>query len=39
MARELLAHNKPVFDQLHPNIYGAAAGLVAWSRRYFLVTL
>ena len=30
MSRELVAHNKPVFDQLHPNIYGAAVGLVAW---------
>jgi hypothetical protein len=30
MARELVAHNKPVFDQLHPNIYGAAVGLVVW---------
>jgi len=30
MARELVAHNKPVFDELHPRIYGAAVGLVAW---------
>ena len=30
MSRELVAHNRPVFDQLHPNIYRAAAGLVAW---------
>lgn len=30
MSRELVAHNKPVFDQLHPAIYGAAVGLVAW---------
>jgi len=30
MSRELVAHNKPVFDQLHPRIYGAAVGLVAW---------
>jgi hypothetical protein len=30
MAKELVAHNKPVFDQLHPTIYGAAVGLVAW---------
>ncbi len=30
MARELVAHNKPVFDQLHPNVYKAAVGLVAW---------
>ena len=31
MSRELVAHNKPVFDQLHPRIYGTAVGLVAWS--------
>jgi len=30
MSRELVAHNRPVFDHLHPKIYGAAAGLVAW---------
>ncbi|CAN7719183.1 hypothetical protein LJR220_007148 [Bradyrhizobium sp. LjRoot220] len=30
MARQLIAHNKPVFDQLHPNIYGIAVGFVAW---------
>jgi hypothetical protein len=30
MSRELIAHNKPVFDQLHPRIYGAAVGLIAW---------
>ena len=30
MSRELLAHNKPTFDHLHPSIYGAAVGLVAW---------
>jgi hypothetical protein len=30
MSRELVAHNKPVSDQLHPNIYMAAVGLVAW---------
>lgn len=30
MSRELVAHNKPVFDQLHPRIFGAAVGLVAW---------
>jgi hypothetical protein len=30
MSRELVAHNKPVFDQLHPRIYGAAIGLVVW---------
>ncbi|HEY3791702.1 MAG TPA: hypothetical protein VGM09_07715 [Bradyrhizobium sp.] len=30
MARELVAHNKPVFDQLHPTIYAAEIGFVAW---------
>jgi hypothetical protein len=30
MPRELVTHNKPVFDQIHPNIHGAAVGLVAW---------
>lgn len=30
MSRDLVAHNKPVFDQLHPKIYGAAVGLVTW---------
>jgi hypothetical protein len=30
MNRESVAHNKPVFDQLHPNVYGAAVGLVVW---------
>ena len=30
MSRELVAHNKPVFDQLHPKIYAGAIGLVAW---------
>jgi hypothetical protein len=30
MSRELAAHNKPVFNHLHPKIYGAAAGLIAW---------
>jgi hypothetical protein len=30
MSRELVAHNKPVFDQLHPRIYGTAVGLIAW---------
>jgi hypothetical protein len=29
MTRELVPHNRPVFDQLHPNVYRAAAGLVA----------
>jgi hypothetical protein len=30
VSRELVAHNKPVFDQLHPKIYAGAIGLVAW---------
>ena len=30
MSRELVTHNRPAFDQLHPKIYGTAAGLVAW---------
>jgi hypothetical protein len=30
MARDLVAHNKPVFDQLHPMIYAAKIGLVVW---------
>jgi hypothetical protein len=30
MSKELVAHNRPVFDHLHPTIYGAAAGLIAW---------
>jgi hypothetical protein len=30
MSRELTAHNRPVFDQLHPKVYGAAVSLVAW---------
>ena len=30
MKRELVAHNKPVFHYLHPKIYGAAVGLIAW---------
>src|ERR1700752_1701004 len=29
MTRELVPHNRPVFDQLHPNIYKAAVVLVA----------
>jgi hypothetical protein len=28
MIRELARHNRPVFDQLHPNVYKAAVGLV-----------
>src|SRR5258708_2771847 len=30
MTRELVPHNRPVFDQLHPIVYKAAVGLVAW---------
>jgi hypothetical protein len=30
MSRELVAHNRPVFDELHPKVYGAAVGLIAW---------
>lgn len=30
MSRELVAHNRPRFDQLHPIVYGAAVCLVAW---------
>jgi hypothetical protein len=30
MTRDLVARNKPVFDQLHPNIYRIAIGLVVW---------
>ena len=30
MSKELVAHNKPVYDHLHPNVYAAAIGLVAW---------
>lgn len=30
MSRELVVHNKPVFDQLHPRIWGTAVGLIAW---------
>ncbi len=29
MSRELVPHNRPIFDQLHPNVYKAAVGLVA----------
>jgi hypothetical protein len=29
MARELVAHNKPVFDQLHPNMLPLGAGHLA----------
>ena len=30
MTREPVAHNRRVFDQFHPGIYGGAVGLVAW---------
>ena len=30
MSREPVAQNKPVFDRLHPKIYAAAVGLIAW---------
>jgi hypothetical protein len=30
MSRELIAHNRPVFDHLHPRVYAGAIGLVAW---------
>ncbi|WGS20293.1 MULTISPECIES: hypothetical protein [unclassified Bradyrhizobium] len=30
MSRELTAHNRPVYDELHPYVYGLATGLVAW---------
>ena len=30
MSRDLVAHNKPVYDQLHPKIYAIAVGLIAW---------
>jgi hypothetical protein len=30
MSKELVAHNRPVFDHLHPNIYMSAVALVAW---------
>jgi hypothetical protein len=30
MARDLVDHNKPVFDVLHPRIYAVAVGLVVW---------
>ena len=31
MSRELVAHNKPVFDQLHPRVYAGVIALVVWS--------
>jgi hypothetical protein len=30
MSRDIDAHNKPVFDELHPRIYAVAAGLLVW---------
>jgi hypothetical protein len=30
MKQDLVTSNHPVFDQLHPKIYAAASGLVAW---------
>jgi Na+-translocating ferredoxin:NAD+ oxidoreductase RnfD subunit len=30
MSKELVVRNTPVFHQIHPGIYGAAVGLVAW---------
>jgi hypothetical protein len=30
MKQDLAVSNRPVFDQLHPKIYGAAVGLIAW---------
>ncbi|KRR30066.1 hypothetical protein [Bradyrhizobium retamae] len=30
MTKEIVLHNRPVFEQIHPSIYGAAVGLVAW---------
>ena len=30
MNKDPVSHNRPVFDELHPKIYGAAVGLVAW---------
>ena len=30
MSEALISHNRPVFDELHPRIYGAAVGLIAW---------
>ena len=30
MNRELVSHNRPIFNQLHPAVYKAAVGLVAW---------
>ena len=30
MSRELVAHNRPLFDHLHSRVYADAIGLVAW---------
>ncbi len=30
MARDLVDHNKPVFDHVHPRVYATAIGLVVW---------
>lgn len=30
MARDLVEHNRPIFDYFHPKIYATAIGLVAW---------
>lgn len=30
MNTEIVTHRKPVFDRLHPRIYGVAVGLIAW---------
>lgn len=30
MRRDIDAHNKPVFDELHPRIYAVTAGLLVW---------
>ncbi len=30
MSRDLVAHNKPVFDHLHRKLYAGAVGLVVW---------
>src|SRR5437763_16706894 len=30
MNREPVSHTRPIFDQLHPAVYKAAVGLVAW---------
>jgi hypothetical protein len=30
MARDLVDHNKPVFDHVHPRVYTTAVGFVVW---------